>query len=614
MPRDIRLHGVTDNQIEYSLIAAGADIHRRFFFNVDEAGDGSIRVFSPSNEFILSQDGIKHRGNGGSFCEYMFGVDQPLADQAKNDVINRLVMYGATYDKTNGGLVFSDRTDGSLSFEKMFFDGNAICNYFFFVNASTISGSLQEQQEYLLKLLGKAIKRSPAAGLGHDNVIIEEALLILDNPNSQFFLFKLVNRKHQEYHKLFESLYLKNKKIADDDFSALSAIAGMHGIDRYQQERIRIDVMYKHPDNKRIVDEYKNILISCNRKGEINRLENARLTRLKTLSVRNKIPGALFYTLDEMLKKDKKIVVLEESEYISETRQIMEGLFLTEHQIENSINREDMLKLLFAKKKAAENRDHVFEEVLLDASKLCDEKIRDGADASLLDGFSYLITFFDRYDSTSSIVNQLGFMENVRVSEEMLRSLLGNKQEFDRLKPGLFEELFIAGITDNKYLGKYGRKKLDALVSGLKQIEEKQMTTAQLLAMLLALDEEERTYLTVLEHVRERIRNFYSKFSTKTDQELLKAEITDELNHKKIVFGGIPEHLFLETILTIKKEAVYLHSLLPEIIGNRDIALREDFLENSGLDRFYVEELEREYFELNELDMDDLYQIRKGLN
>jgi len=614
MPRDIRLHGVNKSQIEYHLIASGADIHRRFFFDVDESEDGNIRVFSPSSELILSHEGITHRGNGGAFCEYMFGVDQPLADQAKSEVINRLVMYGATYDKANGGLLFSDRTEGSISFEKIFFDGNALSNFFFFINSSKVSGQLQSQQQFLLKLLGKAIKRSPAVGSGHDNIIMDEVLGLLDDPKAQVFLFKLINRKHQEYHKMFESLYLKNKKIADEDFAALSSIATRHCIDRYQQERIRIDVMYKHPDNKRIVDEYKNILISCNRKGEINKLENARLTRLKTLSVRNKIPGALFYTLDEMLKKDKKIVVLEESEYISETRQIMEGLFLAERQIDNNINREDMLKLLFAKKKAAETREHSFEEILLDASKLCDEKIRDGADASLLDGFSYLITFFDRYDSTSSIINQLAFMENVRVNEEMLRSLLGNMQEFDRLKNGLFVELFITGINENKYLGKYGRKKINTLVTGLKQIEEKRMTTAELLAKLLALDEEERNYLTVLEHVRERIRNFYSKFSTKTDQELLKIEITEELHHKKLISGEIPESIFLETILTIKKESVYLHSLLPEIISGRDTSLREDFLENSGLDRFYVEELEREYFELNDLDMDDLYNIRKGLN
>jgi uncharacterized protein (TIGR04442 family) len=372
--------------------------------------------------------------------------------------------------------------------------------------------------------------------------------------------------------------------------------------------------MYKHPDNRRIVDEYKNILITCNRRGEINKLENARLTRLKTLSVRNKIPGALFYTLDEMLKKDKKMVDLEENIYISETRQILEGIFLSERQIESTVDREDMIKLLSAKKKAAENRDHTFEEILLDASKACDEKIRDGADISLLEGFSYIITYFDRYDSTSSIINQLAFMENVRISEEMLRSLLGNKVEFDLLKPGLFEELFISGILENKYLGSYGRKKVTNLVRGLRLIEEKRLATPALQDKLIGINAEERIFHTLLEHVRERIRNFYSKYTTKADQELLQREVTDELKHKKLIDQSLTEELFNEVILTIKKEAIYIHNLLPTIIAKKDIALREDFLENSGLDRFYVEELEREYYELNDLNMEELYQIRKGLN
>jgi uncharacterized protein (TIGR04442 family) len=66
--------------------------------------------------------------------------------------------------------------------------------------------------------------------------------------------------------------------------------------------------------------------------------------------------------------------------------------------------------------------------------------------------------------------------------------------------------------------------------------------------------------------------------------------------------------------MTIKKEAMYIHTLLPTIIAECNLTLREDFLENSGLDRFYVEELERAYFEKNGLDLEDLYQIRKGLN
>jgi uncharacterized protein (TIGR04442 family) len=614
MHKDIRLHGYIDDRIEYYAIAAGIDAHRRYFFSIDQESEDRLRFFSSGSEFIISAEGITHRGNGGSFCEYMFGVDQPLADLAKGDVINRLVMYGAGYDEKTGLLRFSDRTESFLSYEKIFFDGNAICNYFFFVNSERVSGLLQKQQETILRLIGKIVKRSAAVGRTDDNAIIAEILAVLNDPTAQIFLFKLINKKHEEYSHRFKTLYFKNKKISDEDFARLSVIAREFGIDRYQQERMRIDVMYKHPDNRRIVDEYKFILIECNRRGEINKLENARLTRLKTLSVRNKIPGALFYTLDEMLKKDKKMVDLEENDYISESRQILEGLFLSEHQIENTIDREDMIKLLFAKKKATENRDHTFEEVLLDATKACDEKIRDGADISLLEGFSHIITYFDRYDSTSSIISQLAFMENVKVTEEMIRSLSGNKYEFDGLKPRLFEELFIDGILENKYLGTYGRKKVSALIDGIRRIEEKRLSTTDLVESLQTINEEERVFITVLEHVRERIKNFYSKYSTKADQELLKREVTDELLHKRLLTAEIPERVFHEVILTIKKEAVYIHNLLPDIISSQNVGLREDFLENSGLDRFYVEELEREYYELNELNMEELYQIRKGLN
>lgn len=614
MHNDIRLHGYVDKDIEYFAIVAGTEAHNRYFFNTNQEDGRELRIFSPGNEFIIGKESVTHHGNGGSFCEYMFGVDQPIADLAKGDAINRLVMYGTHYDSRNGTLKFSNRTDGTQSYEKIFFDGNAVCNYFFCISSKKINGDLDKQQEEIVRRLGKALKRSIAVWEEDDNRIIAELFDLLNDPKAQLFLFKLINKKHQKYSDFFKSLYFQNKKIADEDFTRLSALAEEHSIDRYQQERIRIDIMYKHPDNKRIVDEYKNILIACNRKGEINKLENARLTRLKTLSVRNKIPGALFYTLDEMLKKDKKLVDLEENNYISETRQILEGMFLSERQIENAIDREDMLKLLYAKKQAAENRDHTFEEILLDASKLCDEKIRDGADISLLEGFSYIITYFDRYDSTSSIINQLAFMENVKISEEMIRSLLGNKREFDNLAPDLFKKLFLSGIFENKYLGTYGRKKVSALIKGLNQIEENRLTISALLEQLLKIDEEERIFITLLEHVRERIRNFYSKYATRADQDALKREVTEELRHKRLLTGDIPDSLFRETILAIKKEAIYLHNLLPIIIVEKDTSLREDFLENSGLDRFYVEELEREYYELNDLNMEELYQIRKGLN
>ncbi len=614
MHKDIRLHGHIDERIEYYAIVAGEDAHRRYFFNAAKGEEAELRLFSPGNEFVIARNGISHAGNGGSFCEYMFGVDQPVADLAKGDVINRLVVYGAHSGDDKGYLHFSAQTGGHLDYDRVFFEGNAVANYFFFIASESLGASLPMQQEAIVRSIGKALKRSSAVGLQDENAIINEVLGRMGDPGALFFLFKLVNVHHQEYYDTFRSLYFASKKISDDDFNGLIAIADRHNIDRYQQERIRIDVMYKHPANRRIVDEYRSILISCHRRGEINSLENARLTRLKTLSVRNKIPSALFYALDDMLKKDKKIVGAEEHESIAETRQILAGLFLRERDIESVINRDDLVKLLFAKKHASEDRDHTFEEILLDASKQCDERIRDGADIALLEGFSHIITYFDRYDATSQMVNQLAFMENVRISEDMIRSLLGNRYAFEELKPGLFGEVFIDGLIKNKYLGHYGQRKVAALVTGLQLIEENRLTVATLLEELLAIDREERLAIALLNQVRERIRNFYSNYSTREDQVALRHEVTEDLRNSKLISDGIPDRLFDEAIVTIKKEAVYLHNLFPLILARKDSSLREDFLENSGLDRFYVEELEREYFELNRLDMEELYQIRKGLS
>lgn len=612
MHKDIRLHGMMGEQTEYFVMVAGNDAYQRYFFNIVQEED-QLRIFSPGNEMIISPEGISYQGNGGNFCEYMFGVDQPSSDLAKPEIINRLVMYGARSDE-DGSVRFSDRTSGSETYDSIFFEGNAVCNYFFFVHSNLLSRKLKNQQEELVKRLGKSIKRTVAVGDERDDVLISELFPLLSDESSQLFVIKLINHHHREYRDLFRSLYFKNKKISDEDFGRLVNVATTYKIDRYQQERIRIDAMYRSPANKRIVDEYRNILLACNSKGEISNLDNARLTRLKTLSVRNKIPGALFYTLDEMLKKGRNLKNNEERGYIAATREILEGIFFREIEIESHIDRDDMLKLIQGKKKAMENRDHSYDQLMLDASKECDEKIRDGADSSLLDGFSYVITYLDRFDTVSNLINQLAFMENVRINEEMLRGLLEHKAAFDNLHEECFQELFIRELFANAYLGCFGRRKVKSLMEGLVAIEARRSTIEELHRQLTGIDQEERIAIVLLEHVRDRIRNFYSKFTTKADQEALRREVGEELKTKKRISGDIPNHLFVETIFTIKKEAMYIHSLLPQIIAERNVGLREDFLDNSGLDRFYVEELEREYYEKNGLDIGGLYQIRKGLS
>lgn len=599
-------------QTEYFVMVAGNDAYQRYFFNIVQEEE-KLRIFSPGNEIILSPQGISYQGNGGHFCEYMFGVDQPSSDLSKPEIINRLVMYGARSEE-DGVVRFSERTSGSAAYDNIFFEGNAVCNYFYFVHSNLLSRKLNNQQEELVKQLGKSIKRSESVGIERDDVLISELFPLLNDEFSQLFVIKLINRHHREYRDLFRSFYFKNKKISDADFARLVAVATKYKIDRYQQERIRIDVMYRSPANKRIVDEYRNILLECNARGGISNLDNARLTRLKTLSVRNKIPGALFYTLDEMLKKGRDLKSDQEHDYIAATREILEGFFLQEIAIESHIDRHDMLKLIQSKKKSVENRDHSYDQLMLDVSRECDEKIRDGAAPSLLDGFSYVITYLDRFDTVSNLISQLAFMENVRINEEMLRGLLEHKAAFDNLHENCFQELFIRELFTNAYLGIFGRRKVKTLMEGLVLIEEDSSTIEELHSKLIEIDQEERIAIILLEHVRDRIRNFYSKFITRSDQEALRREVVDELKTKKIIGTDVPDHLFNETIFTIKKEAMYLQSLLPQIISEQNIGLREDYLENSGLDRFYVEELEREYFEKNNLDIEGLYQIRKGLS
>ncbi len=54
-------------------------------------------------------------------------------------------------------------------------------------------------------------------------------------------------------------------------------IATRHQIDRYQQERMKIDVMYRHLNNKRVVDEYRDILLSGILDDTLHHQEFARL-------------------------------------------------------------------------------------------------------------------------------------------------------------------------------------------------------------------------------------------------------------------------------------------------------------------------------------------------
>ena len=66
------------------------------------------------------------------------------------------------------------------------------------------------------------------------------------------------------------------------------------------------------------------------------------------------------------------------------------------------------------------------------------------------------------------------------LTEDNIRSLYGNKEIFDAISQDIFRELFIESVGNNRYLTRYGRKKIDKLFRGLLQIKTGDSTYREL--------------------------------------------------------------------------------------------------------------------------------------
>jgi len=606
MIREIKLQGKANESIDYFVTITGADLSNRYYYESVPDGD---RFFSGRNEFIISGTGVRYTGTGGHVCQYMFGVDLPLKDLLRKDVANRLVMFGAYEDKANS-IAFTNTTAGEEPFSRIFLTGNAVSNYYFFIDTFQRS-EVRDIQREVLRKIGKQVKRSEAVGAADDSRFCREIFESLDDPKAFVYLFRLVNLQTQEYYTTFHRMYAEHRQLPHQDVAILNALADLHQLPAYQQERIKIDGMYKLPENKRVVDEYKDILIAVSETGEVNASELAKISRLRTLSLRHNIPNNLFDTLDELLLKDMKIIEVEEPDYMRETRAILEGFFLKTGTLQGQVAPEDLAKLLRAKQRSLTNRDPAFESLLLDTVRACDEHARDTNDTSVMERMSYVLTYFDRYDSAAAVINSLAFMDRAYLNEDSIRSLSGNLDVFETVRPRLFHDLFFTDIRENHYLTRYGRKKVETLEQGLQKIRSGDTTYRDLAQALGAINVEERLYASIHRYIKDRFRSIYAELNSKEDQEIFIQDLNREIQAKGLVRGPVPHHIYEDIILDIRKESFYLNNLLPHIVVSRDSRVREDFLANSGLDRFYVEELERDYFELNAIDQNILEELRK---
>ena len=597
MIRAIVHHGFAGETVEYFAVVAGPDVDRRFFFEQINAPRGDvIRYFGGNSEIVLNPEGVRFRGNGGIFGEYMFGGHLPVGDLLNEQVVNRLVLFGTTVDARSHELRFTTNTEGFERWDNLFLQGNAVANYFFFIDDRKRYKDIGDRQEATLKSAGRLLKRSRKVGAGQFLALAHEILEGLNEPDSTLVIVRLVHRANQRLAELCQAAYASTKSLDE-----VSSAFAEQPIDPYQRERIQIDVIYRHPDNQELIDEYKRILASC-AGATIDSSARARLMRLRTLSLRNDVPLSIFDTLEEIVLQEPRAVVSkhDEPDYIQSTREILGG-FLLGRNITRKLSSLDLVQLMENKQKAAANRDQTFEELLLETGRLIDEIGREEEDFERLESFGELVTLFDRIDHTTTLINKLAFMDDIELTQEQVRSLLGNMQVFEKLRRGLFQQLFIDPVVNNEYALAYGKKKLYSLTLGLISIENNEESIAGVVDSITAINRHERAFFAAYNLARRRMSNFYLELNTADGRETFRREIRAEIAHDEELGelqDQITEGLLEEVITKIRLEAFYINQLLPRIVEEQDSRLRNDFLSNSGLDRFQVEELESEYFEM----------------
>ena len=590
--------GFVGQTIEYFAVVAGPDVGRRFFFEqINNPRGDVIRYFGGNSEIVLNPEGVRFRGNGGIFGEYMFGGHLPVGDLLNEEVVNRLVLFGTMVFPGTHDLRFTTNTEGFETWDNVFLQGNAVANYLFFLDDRKKFADVGDRQERTLKAAGKLFKRSRRVGAGQFLQLSSEILETLGEPQTTIVIVRLVHRAHQRFADKCHVAYAQNKTMEE-----VAALPHEElGIEPYQRERIQIDVIYRHPDNRELINEYKRILASC-AGSVIDSSARARLMRLRTLSLRNEVPLSIFDTLEEIVLQEPRGAVRKEDEpdYIQSTREILGG-FLLGRNITRKLSSLDLVQLMENKQRAAANRDQTFEELLLETGRLIDEIGREEEDYERLESFGELVTLFDRIDHTTTLINKLAFMDDIELSQEQVRSLLGNMHVFEGLRRGLFQQLFIDPVISNEYALAYGKKKLYALTLGMISIDNNESSIGEVATAIASINRIERAYFAVYKLARKRMSNFYLELNTAEGRETFRREIREEIAYDeelRELQDAITDALLEEVITKIRLEAFYINQLLPRIVDEHDARLRNDFLSNSGLDRFQVEELESEYFEM----------------
>ena len=609
MIKDLRIHGEIGDDKEFFATLSGEGLDGRYFHeSLEKDGEMIHRFFVGGSEFLLAPTALSHSGNGGSFCPYMFGVDEPIEDLVKPDVINRLVVFGARHEP-GSRINFSDGTASSDEYKQLFLRGHAVFNYYFFVQYKGSAG-LKKQQEEILRSLGRSLKRFPLNLDEEDSRIVEELKSKWSELATVFFLLKVVNRSHLKFYRRLEEMFSTSQTLGDEENALLEELAARLAIDPYSQERMKIDVMYRYPGNRQVVEEYRSVLVGIRGRDEIRFDDQARISRLRTVALRKGIPVNLLNSLDEKLLGDRKMITAEEPAYLVEVRGVLETILLQSRQVGIHLEKEDLIKLLKSKLIALENRDSAFDRILIEVGKECDERSREAGDTIALEEFGNIVTFFDRFDNVYHVVNSLGFHEEERLLEDKLRSLMMSKRVFDDVQENLFHDLFITPVLKNLYLPQYGRKKVEELFGGISNIETGDYSLQDVLISLENMVREEREYRIVKTAMDRWLKKFGRSLKGIEEESSFINDVRKMLVSRALVRPDVPESFFRKTLEDLKMERIYFGSVLPNAIKARDAIIRSEFIDTSGMDMMRIEELEREFQQQYRIPDDAMEEIR----
>lgn len=285
----------------------------------------------------------------------------------------------------------------------------------------------------------------------------------------------------------------------------------------------------------------------------------------------------------------------DEPKYLREAKFLLQTIFtyFKNSPGQGGVHKQDVVNLIRSKHEAFRDGYMAFEQMLLDIVKELDETTRESTgESDFFDEFRLVVRCFERYDHAQSSMGMIAFTENTTLTEPMLRNFLKIKQEFDKLEPGLFNELFVEDILANDYVSYYGKKKLISIRGGLEDAFDR-FTINKMLDEVKAIADEERLYHKAFRLLGKDLKEKVSALDINTSTERLKGYTT-----RLLLAGGIeelPDKLLGKILLDLRKELFYVNNILPVVKDGFGFELREDFIKNSGLDKGYVEELDRSY-------------------